>query len=297
MKQTMKILSVILALVLSMAALTACGDKKPADSGADANDDAKTPAVKVIDINLTEEKYAFGIDKAQPELIEQVNTVIKEIMADGTFDEICSHYFGAGEPVGVTSAAKDDSKEQLVIATHAAFEPFEFMKGDKYYGIDMEIAQIIAEKTGRELVIDNMDFDAVCLSVGQHKCDIAMSGLTVKPAREEYVTFSDPYYEASQKIIVRGDDTTFDACADKAAVEAILNSFDASKTVGIQNGTTGELYVKGDKEWNFAGLKAAYKGYKNGSLACQDLINGNVDLVIIDSAPAGAITAAINELA
>ncbi|HBL40137.1 MAG TPA: amino acid ABC transporter substrate-binding protein [Ruminococcaceae bacterium] len=297
MKKTMKILAVVLALVLSLSALTACGDTKPADTNeTTVTEAAKTQAVKVIDINLTEEQYAFGVDKAQPELLEQVNAVIKEIMADGTFDEICDHYFGDGEPVGVTSAVKDDSKEQLVVATNAAFEPFEFTKGDKYYGIDMEIAQIIAEKTGRELVIDNMDFQSVCLSVGQHKCDIAMAGLSVKPEREEFVTFSDSYYEASQKVIVKGDDTTFDACTDKASVEAILNGFDSTTRIGVQVSTTGELYVKGNGT-DYAGFKTEVKSYKNGSLACQDLINGNIDLVVIDSAPAAAITAAINELA
>ncbi len=299
MKNVMKIFAVVLALVLGLSALAACGSKEPADKPAGettaASAAAENKAVKVIDINLTEEQYAFGVDKDQPELLEQVNAIIKEIMADGTFDEICDHYFGSGEPVAVTSAALDDSKDQLVVATNAAFEPFEFTKGDKYYGIDMEIAQIIAEKTGKELVISNMDFEAVCLSVGQHKCDIAMAGLTIKPERREFVTFSDPYYEASQKVIVKGDDATFDACADKDAVEAILKGFDATKKIGVQTGTTGEQYVKGGSDYE--GLKTECKGYKNGSLACQDLINGNIDLVIIDSAPAAAITAAINELA
>ena len=55
----------------------------------------------------------------------------------------------------------------------------------------MEIASLLADKLGKELVIQNMDFDAVCLSVGQQKCDIAMAGLTISEDRKEYVTFSD----------------------------------------------------------------------------------------------------------
>ena len=82
------------------------------------------------------------------------------------------------------------------------FEPFEYTKGDKYVGIDMELAALLAEKLGKELVIQNMDFDAVCLSVGQHKCDIAIAGLTVNDERKQYVTFSDTYYQASQRLIV-----------------------------------------------------------------------------------------------
>lgn len=258
--------------------------------------DSSGPVVKVIEINLTEEEYAFGVDKNQPELLASVNEIIAGMMADGTFDEICNHYFGDGTPVAVTSAAPDTAKDQLVVATNAAFEPFEYTSGDSYYGIDMEIAKIVAEKLGKELVIANMDFDAVCLSVGQQKADIAMAGLTVRPDREEYVAFTDSYYNAAQKIIVKADDTTFDGCKTAADVEAILNTKDASTTIGVQTGTTGQFYVEGDADWGFTGYAVTCTGYKNGSLAVQDLINGNIQYVVIDSAPAACITAAYNEM-
>jgi len=278
-----KVLSLVLAALMLTAMFASCGS-------------SDEPVVKVIEIDLTEEEYAFGVDKTQPELLEKVNAFLAEIKANGKFDEICNNYFGDGTPVPVTSAAEDASKEQLVVATNAAFEPFEYMEGDKYLGIDMEIAAALAEYLGLELVISNMEFDAVCLSVGQQKCDIAMAGLTVKPDREEYVTFSDSYYNASQKLIVAADNTEFDACTDAAAVEAILAAKDASTVIGVQNGTTGQFYVEGDAEWGFTGFSVTCTGYKNGSMAVQDLINGNIQYVIIDSAPAAAITAAINEM-
>ena len=170
------------------------------------------------------------------------------------------------------------------------------MDGENYLGIDMEIAALFAEELGLELVISNMDFDSVCLSVGQQKCDIAMAGLTVNEARKEYVTFSDSYYNAAQRLVVMADDTTFDACTDAASVEAILNGFDNTTIIGVQNGTTGQFYVEGDEDWGFAGFAAQCKGYKNGSLAVQDMINGNINYVIIDSAPAKCISDAFNEL-
>ena len=287
MKKFLKAFSLIMVVALIATTLFACGNNT-GDNG------TKTAAVKVIDIDLTQEEYAFGVDKTQPELLTQVNAFIAKIKGDGTFDEICNKYFGDGTPTAVKSAALDPSKDQLVVATNAAFEPFEYTVGEDYYGIDMEIAALLAAELGKELVISNMDFDSVCLSVGQQKCDIAMAGLTIKPDREEYVNFTDSYYEASQKLIVKGDDTTFDACADAAAVEAILNTYDASTKIGVQNGTTGQFYVEGDEEWGFAGFEATCVGYKNGSLAVQDLINGGVNYVIIDSAPAACITEAIN---
>lgn len=281
-----KIIAVIAALTMVVASLTACG--KSGDST------AKT--AKVIDIDLTNEEYAFGVDKDQPELLEKVNAFIKEIKDNGKFDEICSHYFGDGEPVGVESAAYDASKDQLVVATNAAFEPFEYMIGDKYAGIDMEIAGALAEYLGVELVVQNMDFDAVCLSVGQHKCDVAMAGLTVKPDREEYVTFSDSYYSASQQLIVTSDDTEFDSCKTADDVNAILAAKDSKVKIGVQNGTTGQFYVEGDADWGFTGFAAQSVGYKSGSLAVQDLLNGNIQYVIIDAAPAKCITEAINKM-
>ena len=252
--------------------------------------------VKVIEIELTNEEYAFGVDKSQPELLESVNTFIAEIKENGTFDEICNRYFGDGTPVAVTSAEFDSNKDQLVVATNAAFKPFEYLEGESYYGVDMEIAAALAEYLGKELVIQNMDFDAVCLAVGQQKCDIAMAGLTIKEDRKEHVNFSDAYYSASQKVVVTSDNTEFDSCTDAAAVEGILKEKDGNTKIGVQLGTTGQFYCEGDEEWGFAGFAVETVGYKNGSLAIQDLLNGNIDYVVIDSAPAKFIAESINEM-
>ncbi|HJC34774.1 transporter substrate-binding domain-containing protein [Mediterraneibacter glycyrrhizinilyticus] len=290
-----KLLAVVLTAALTVGMLAGCGgsDNGGSSSGSDAGS-AKT--AKVIDVDLTSEEYAFGVDKSQPELLEQVNAFIAKIQEDGTLDEIFDKYFGGGEPTPVESAALDESKDQLVVATNAAFEPFEYMEGENYVGIDMEIAALLAEELGQELVIQNMDFDAVCLSVGQQKCDIAMAGLTVSDERKEYVTFSDTYYQASQRLIVPSDDTTFDDMTDADSIAAALGELDSSVKIGVQQGTTGNSYVEGSEDLGFPGLEATCQTYKSGSLAVQDMLNGNIDYVIIDAAPAAAITAAINEM-
>lgn len=290
-----KLLAVVLTAALTVGMLAGCGgsDNGGSSSGSDAGS-AKT--AKVIDVDLTSEEYAFGVDKSQPELLEQVNAFIAKIQEDGTLDEIFDKYFGGGEPTPVESAALDESKDQLVVATNAAFEPFEYMEGENYVGIDMEIAALLAEELGQELVIQNMDFDAVCLSVGQQKCDIAMAGLTVSDERKEYVTFSDTYYQASQRLIVPSGDTTFDDMTDADSIAAALGELDSSVKIGVQQGTTGNSYVEGSEDLGFPGLEATCQTYKSGSLAVQDMLNGNIDYVIIDAAPAAAITAAINEM-
>ena len=284
-----KLVSLVLVLACALS-LVACGG----GSTEEATDETVT--AKVIEHDLTVEDYAFGVDKAQPELLDEVNAFIAEIKADGTLDEICDKYFGDGEPTAVESAEYDAAKDQFVVATNAAFEPFEYTKGDSYYGIDMELAAMIAEKLGQELVIMNMDFDAVCLNVGKNGIDIAMAGLTINEEREEFVTFTDSYYSASQKLIVPSTNTTFDECADADAVVALLNELTTDDKIGVQSASpsTGQFYVEGDADWGFDGIPATCVPYKNGSLAVQDMLNGNISFVIIDAAPAAAITEAIN---
>ena len=287
-----KLTSVLLvaACALSLVACGGSGDKKDSSKGGSSSKTAK-----VIDIDLTNEEYAFGVDKTQPELLEKTNAFIEKIKGDGTLDKICDKYFGSGEPEAVESAKLDSSKDQLVVATNAAFEPFEYTKGDSYYGIDMEIAKLLADELGKELVIENMDFDAVCLSVSQQKCDIAMAGLTINEEREEYVTFTDSYYSASQRLIVPSDNTAFDDCKSADDVAALLAKTEKSDKIGVQAGTTGQYYVEGSEDWAFPGLPECVT-YKSGSLAVQDMLNGNITYVIIDAAPASAITESINEM-
>ena len=296
-----KLISVLLTAACVFA-LAACGSKDDSGSSSDSSSDegngsdSAAVTAKVIDIDLTDEEYAFGVDKTQPELLDQVNAFVGKIKEDGTLEAICDKYFGDGEPEAVESAELDDSKDQLVVATNAAFEPFEYTKGESYYGIDMEIASLLAKELNKELVIQNMDFDAVCLSVSQQKCDIAMAGLTINEEREEYVTFTDADYEASQRLIVPSSDTSYDDCADADAVAAALGELSDADSIGVQAGTTGQYYVEGDADWGFDGLPAKCVTYKSGSLAVQDMLNGNIKYVIIDAAPAAAITEAINEM-
>lgn len=122
-----KFLVVVLSAALVAGLAAGCGSK---EDGKEEDKGSSAKTAKVIDVDLTNEEYAFGIDKDQPELVEQVNAFIKEVKEDGTLDEICDKYFGGGEPAAVESAKLDESKDQLVVATNAAFEPFEYTKGD-----------------------------------------------------------------------------------------------------------------------------------------------------------------------
>ena len=202
---------------------------------------------------------------------------------------------GKAEETSAAEAREDDGK--LIMATEAGFAPYEYTEdGSTVIGVDVDIANEIAKAMGKELVIQNMQFDAVCLSVGQQKCDIAMAGLTVNEERQEYVTFSNSYYQASQRLIVPSTDKSFDDCKDADAVVEKLNKLTDKDKIGVQAGTTAQYFIEGDEDWGFDGLPATCVPYKNGSLAVQDMLNGNLKYVIIDAAPAAAISSAINEV-
>lgn len=277
-----------IALVLAALMLVACfaGCSKTESKG----------AVKVISIPLTVEEYAYAVKKGDSELLNQLNEFLAKIQSDGTFDGIVNKYFGDGTPEAVKSGTKGANDNQLVVATNAAFAPFEYMDGADYYGLDMEIMAKFAEFLGKELVIDNMEFESVCASVGNGQCDVAAAGLTINDTRKEILDFSESYYNAAQMIMCKSDDTTFDNCKTLEEIEAILNGFDSSKKIGVQKGTTGNYYVAGDADWGFDGLPVTCKEYSNGSLAAQDMLNGNLDLVIIDEAPAKSISNSINAM-
>ena len=193
-----------------------------------------------------------------------------------------------------SNSGDSEKKDQLVVVTEPGFEPFEYTKGNKYLGIDMELAQMLADYLGKELVIKVIDFDAIFETLNTNGADIGMAGITVNEKRAKLVNFSETYYNAAQKVIAKAGDTTFDACTTKEDVEAILKGFSADVKIGVQTGTTGNFYVEGDADFGFDGLAATPVGFTNGSLAVNAMINGDVDYVIIDEAPADCIVKAVN---
>ena len=179
--------------------------------------------LKVIDIALSSENYGIGIDPAQTDLKAKIDGILESEAA--AIDAIKTKYMDGNEDayVGVASATQDDSKKdtQLVVATNAEFAPWEYKEGELYYGIDMEIAKLIADKLEMELVIKHMDFDVVVSSVGKHNVDIAMSGITITTERLEVINFSNPYYTESIVVVCKADDTSLDSAG---TVVDILNT-------------------------------------------------------------------------
>lgn len=183
----------------------------------------------------------------------------------------------AAETTAAATAAselKTVEAGKLIMSTNAAFPPYEMVADDgSLEGIDVEVAGAIAGKLGLELVVDDMDFDAALLAVQQNKSDIVMAGVTVTEDRQLVMNFSDSYATGVQVVIVKeGSDVTLDNLGEKM--------------IGTQRGTTGNIYTTDDYGDDHV------TAYDNGASAVQALLNGQVDCVVIDSAPAEAFVAA-----
>lgn len=199
-------------------------------------------------------------------------------------DEIGGADDKTGIEVGTPNNAQDETpeepteKEVIKMATNAYFKPYEYYEGDKIVGIDAEIAAAIAEELGMELVIEDMEFDTIITAVKGGSADFGMAGMTVTEDRLLEINFTNSYASGVQSIIVKEDSpitTVDDLYAEGAAYK-----------VGVQQGTTGDIYSTDD----FGADNVV--PYNNGNNAVLALVGGSVDCVIIDNEPAKALVAA-----
>lgn len=202
--------------------------------------------------------------------------------------------------VSVASCNKDDNV--LVMATNAAFPPYEYVEGGKFVGIDVEIATAIAEKLGMELQIEDVEFGSIIGGVVEGKYDMGMAGMTVTEKRLKSVNFSDTYATGIQVIIVKNGssiatlDDIFEFNADGDPV-ALKNP---DVKVGVQQDTTGDIYSSSDiSGWGFCDVEEdgtvttdRVVRYKTGAEAVEALKTDKVDMVIIDNEPAKSYVAA-----
>ncbi len=172
---------------------------------------------------------------------------------------------------------KTVKKGYLTMATNAYFPPYEYYDGDKIVGIDAEIAEAIAKKLGLELVIENMAFDSIITAVNEGSADFGLAGMTITEDRLLDVDFSVSYASGVQSIIVK----------EGSEIKTVddLYAEGADWKVGVQLGTTGDIYATGD-----FGMDRVDQ-FVNGNEAVSALNGGAVDCVIIDNEPAKAFVA------
>ena len=159
-------------------------------------------------------------------------------------------------PASESESTASGDKKTLIMATNATFPPYEYKDGENFAGIDVEVAQKIAEKLGMELEIQDVEFGSIVTGVQTGKYDIGMAGISVTEDRKKSVNFSDTYATAKQVVIVT-EDSSIKSLDDLKG--------DGSMKFGVQQDTTGDILA---------------------SDTVQALKTGKVDAVIIDNAPA-----------
>ena len=177
-----------------------CIDDQVAKNFVAANPDELT----MLDTAYSEESYAIAVSKDNTELTEKLNGAIAELKEDGTLDAILNKYIAKEE--GATGYVSPEGTEYpngtLVMATNAAFDPYEYIENGEIVGIDAEFAKALCDKLGYDLEIEDMEFDSIIAAVVSGKADFGMAGMTVTPEREEQINFTDTYCTAAQNIIV-----------------------------------------------------------------------------------------------
>lgn len=180
--------------------------------------------------------------------------------------------------MAVSAFAADD---KIYMGDNLAFPPFEYVDDNgEPAGFDIEIAKLIAADLGKELKVEDMAFDGLLMALDSGSVDFVIAAMTINEERLKTVDFSDPYFEATQQVIMRADATPITKMEDLAGM-----------SVSVQEGTTGhtlcqELGVPDDK----------IVAFKTGADAVLELKAGRVDAVVIDTAPAKVFTSQDEEL-
>jgi polar amino acid transport system substrate-binding protein len=176
-------------------------DEQPAKAFVERNSD-----LSILEEAYAVEDYAICVAKENSDLTAKINDALAELQSDGTLKQIIGNYIGddtKGKQPYESPEDVDYSNGQLVMATNAEFEPYEYRENGEIVGIDVEMATAVADKLGMELVIEDMQFDSIITAVQSGKADIGVAGMTVTEDRLKNIDFTNSYTTAKQVIIVR----------------------------------------------------------------------------------------------
>lgn len=274
----------IASLIGACFALVACND-----SGSNL--------VAVAATDLLQEDFGIAVTKNNVALMNAVNKVVDEWLANGKMNQYMDYYsaLAAEESGGETAVAPDglqtswdfgSATEVLTMYTESGFAPYEFVKGTQVVGLDVAIMSQVALNTGKKLEVKDVMFDVIATNVAKATSDaVGAAGITINDERKQAVDFSHVY--SSSTLVVVSKDGQYKSVKDLAG-----------KTVGVQEGTSGDLiisaakgagYVYENEDGNEVVVKAegaTVKQYKQYALALQDLKNGRIDAILMDKIPA-----------
>ena len=285
-KMTKFVVSFMLVAVIIGAsfALVACN-----------GDDKNYVAVAAID--LLQEDFGIAVKKGNTSLMNAVNVVIDDWLANGKMNQYMDYYSAlANEEKGGESAVAPDglqtswdfgsATEVVTMYTESGFAPYEFYKGENIVGLDVAIMSQVAVKLGKKLEVKDVVFDVVATNVANSTGDaVGAAGITINDERKQVIDFSNVY--ASSTLVIVSENGQYSSVKDLAG-----------KTVGVQEGTSGDLIISAAKGAGYTyenedgqdvtvtAVGATVKQYKQYALALQDLKNGRIDAILMDKIPA-----------
>ena len=289
-----KIIAIALSLVMILGAIatfTACNT-------------ANVELVSIDAVDLLKEDFGIAVKKGNTALMDMVNDVIDEWVADGTMTKYVDYYtaLANGETPdanGLTTTWDfGGATEILTVYTESGFAPFEFIQNGEVIGVDIAIMNEVAKRNNMKVEVKDVDFNTITTCVKGHTGNaVGAAGLTINDERKQEVDFSSIYY-SSTLVIVSAKDKSISSVKDLSGL-----------TVGVQEGTSGDLiisdaktaggysYVDYDENDNeitktvTVGADTEVKQYKQYALALADLKAGRIDAILMDKLPAQTMLA------
>ena len=163
-------------------------------------------------------------------------------------------------------ASCSQASDSLVVASDAAFPPFEYVDEEtkEIVGFDIDLINAVADKAGLDITIKNVAWDPLLAGMADCQYDMAISAMTITAERAEQFSFSDPYINAGQIVVVQSSNDAINGPEDLVGM-----------TVGAQIGTTGAMEIEAIED-------TTLKIYDTYELAFLDLNNGQTDAVVAD---------------
>ena len=260
------------------------------------NDDSSN-LVAVAATDLLQEDFGIAVKKGNVDLLNAVNAVIDDWLANGKMNQYMDYYSAlANEEKGGESAVAPDglqtswdfgsARQTLTMYTESGFAPYEFVYGGNVVGLDVAIMSQVAVKLGKKLEVKDVVFDVVATNVANSTGDaVGAAGITINDERKQVIDFSNVY--ASSTLVIVSENGQYSSVKDLAG-----------KTVGVQEGTSGDLIISAAKGAGYTyenedgqdvtvtAVGATVKQYKQYALALQDLKNGRIDAILMDKIPA-----------
>ncbi|MGQ8947020.1 transporter substrate-binding domain-containing protein [Bacillus altitudinis] len=165
-----------------------------------------------------------------------------------------------------SDSGSGEGKGTYKIGIDVTYPPFEFEKGGKTVGIDVDLINAIAKDQDFKVKLEAMDFSGIIPAMQAGQLDVGMGGMSITDERKKKVDFSDPYFDAGLTVVVKKDSS--------------IKSIDdlKGKKLAVKNGTTGAKFATDNAD------KYGYEvvQFNDSPSMFQEVSNGNADALIED---------------